>query len=128
MGAASTVVLGKETVRTPFSNAAFTSVSCVNNVLATFQCFTSINQSIYLHSLRKLKRPGELAKASFAHRVTTFLAVRLLLAFSRHGEYSIEYLDVNVFLLETRQLEGGCHSVRLIVDMKVKPGKGYVRS
>ena len=45
----------------------------------------------------------------------------LAFALSGDGEYTVEDFDIDILLLETGELEGGCHAIDFVVDVKVKP-------
>ena len=48
----------------------------------------------------------------------------LAFALSRDGEYTVEDFDIDILLLETGELEGGCHAIGFVVDVKVEPTMG----
>ena len=48
----------------------------------------------------------------------------LAFALSRDGEYTVEDFDIDILLLETGKLEGGCHAIGFVVDVKVEPTMG----
>ena len=48
----------------------------------------------------------------------------LAFALSGDGEYTVEDFDIDILLLETGELEGGCHAIGFVVDVKVEPTMG----
>ena len=45
----------------------------------------------------------------------------LTFALPRDGEYTVKDLNIGILLLETGELEGGCHAIGFVVDVKVEP-------
>ena len=118
LGASSGAVLGKLTVRTPFSIAALISSSC-KHVSQLRPNYFNAGRSAYLDTLRKLERPRELAKATLANSVAVLIVLARLLRLRRDGQSAILHVDVDVLLGHARELEGGCYEVLLVILVEV---------
>lgn len=80
-------------------------------------------KSTYLDSLRELKSPGVLPRATFADGVAMLFMLIGRLGFSGDGESAIMGVKSYIILLNARQLEECSDNVFLCVFVKIHPRK-----
>jgi hypothetical protein len=79
----------------------------------------------YLHALRELESSRHFAESPLADRVALFLVVLRDFVFGRDGEAAVVHVDLDILLLDARELERRGYSVGLGVFVEIHPAQSH---